>query len=611
MQKSTLRLLHRSKKEEKKYLEAVPELAPPLPVFGFFWKVMGPLKPWMYATLFFVVLAEALEVSMSYLTKQTVDIVTIAGTDTVTYAPQMFFWVGLTLISGLIANLSWRCSGYFASHYINFMNGRMELSLFRYLAQHNPGYFYDHFAGALANKVRNICLGYHELNESFQWMVVGAGVQFIGAFVLIFSVSPILTGLAILWAVLFLTFFRTIGKKKKAYSTHRAEEQSRRTGRVVDSITNMLNVTLFARRKEEQTHLRTYVYNSLDAGRASWRYTELMNLIASFLTITMRSLMVLYTVYLWMEGQATAGDISMVFMLTFALSQSLRDIGKVMNNWYKSLGSIQEGLDTILIPHGIVDLPNAQPLKVTKGAISFENVTFSYPDRDPVLEEFSLSIKPGEKVGLVGRSGAGKTTLMSLLLRFYELNSGTISIDGQDLTQITQQSLREEVAMVPQESMLFHRSIIENIRYGRKNATDEEVYAAAKLAMAHDFITILPEGYNTLVGERGVKLSGGQRQRVAIARAILKNAPVLVLDEATASLDSESEVAISDALHNLVQDKTVIAIAHRLSTLREMTRIIVMDGGKIVEDGSHEELLEKGGLYATLWQTQAGGFIQE
>lgn len=273
-------------------------------------------------------------------------------------------------------------------------------------------------------------------------------------------------------------------------------------------------------------------------------------------------------------------------------------------------GEIEEGLDEVLIPHEIVDQKNATTLITKGGKITWENVDFTYGAQH-VFEDFNLTIKPGQRVGLVGHSGAGKTTFVSLLLRQHEVTGGAILIDGQNIAAVTQDSLRNNIAVVPQEPMLFHRSIRENIAYGKPDATDEEIIAVAKKAEAHEFISALSEGYDTLVGERGVKLSGGQKQRIAIARAMLKNAPILILDEATSALDSESEVAIQKALHELMEGKTVIAIAHRLSTLREMDRIIVLDKGEIVEDGTHQELSRGNGIYARLWDHQAGGFLQE
>jgi ABC-type multidrug transport system fused ATPase/permease subunit len=315
-------------------------------------------------------------------------------------------------------------------------------------------------------------------------------------------------------------------------------------------------------------------------------------------------------VYLWDKGIFTIGELIMVTALMISIQSTLVYIGMNMNGFIRRYGEVEEGLVDIVLPHEIVDTKEAKKINVTTGEIVFSHVNFNYEDNN-VFSNFNLAIDSGERVGLVGTSGAGKTTLVSLLLRQHELNSGSITIDGQDISLVTQDSVRENIAVVPQEPLLFHRSIRDNIAYGKSNAIKGEIISVAKKAQADEFIKVLPSGYDTFVGERGVKLSGGQKQRVALARAMLKNAPILVLDEATSALDSESEVAIQKALHELMKGKTVIAIAHRLSTLREMDRIIVIDLGKIVESGTHDELVKTGGLYERLWKHQAGGFLGE
>jgi ABC-type multidrug transport system fused ATPase/permease subunit len=316
--------------------------------------------------------------------------------------------------------------------------------------------------------------------------------------------------------------------------------------------------------------------------------------------------------HLWLAGKLVVGDFVLIQVYVLGIIDNLVGVGRELRRIYDAVADAGEMLEILMTPHEIQDIPDAKDLQIKDAAIHFDNVRFTYASQsDAVLNDFDVSIRGGERVGLVGRSGAGKSTVTKLLLRTYDLNSGSISIDGQDISKVTQESLHRAVSVVPQESILFHRSLRDNIAYGKIDADEDEIEEAAKLAQAHDFISLLPLGYETLVGERGVKLSGGERQRVAIARAILKDAPILVLDEATASLDSESEVAIQKALRELMKGKTVIAIAHRLSTLREMDRIIVLDHGSIVEEGSHDELLQKSGIYADLWRHQAGGFLQD
>ena len=332
--------------------------------------------------------------------------------------------------------------------------------------------------------------------------------------------------------------------------------------------------------------------------------------INGFVLFIFLSAMMYFLVHDWGNGKVTTAEFIFVLALISGLAQRLVFIGRVMTNWARIMGEAEEGLNEIIVSHEIIDKVDAPVLEVKDGQIVWQNVTFTY-GQNTVFQDFMLTIPSGQRVGLVGSSGAGKTTFMSLLLRQHELTTGGILIDGQNISQVTQNSLRQAISVVPQEPALFHRSIRENIAYGKPQASLEEVMAVAKKAQAHDFIMSLELGYDTMVGERGVKLSGGQKQRIAIARAMLKNAPILILDEATSALDSESEVEIQKALHHLMVGKTVIAIAHRLSTLREMDRIIVLETGKIIEDGTHETLKNYGGVYQRLWEHQAGGFVGE
>jgi len=323
------------------------------------------------------------------------------------------------------------------------------------------------------------------------------------------------------------------------------------------------------------------------------------------------SVLIMYTLSLrWQAGLVTAGDLVLMLAILATITGTLTRLGRAFNQTAKAYGKMSEGLSELIQEHEILDVKNAQTLRTDGGGVAWQDVDFNFGE-NAVFDNFNLSLEPGQRVGLVGASGAGKTTFVSLLLRQHDIHGGAITIDGQNIAEVTQDSLRQAIAVVPQEPLLFHRTIRENIAYGKPDATDDEIMVVAKKAQAHGFISELLEGYETLVGERGVKLSGGQKQRVAIARAMLKDAPILVLDEATSALDSESEVAIQTALHELMEGKTVVAIAHRLSTLREMDRIIVLDKGVVVEDGTHDELTKAGGIYQSLWEHQAGGFLQE
>jgi ABC-type multidrug transport system fused ATPase/permease subunit len=389
-------------------------------------------------------------------------------------------------------------------------------------------------------------------------------------------------------------------------------EDTRVRARVIDVLTNIGAVHEFARRTFELESLSAMVTERYRVGLRSWRSGEIARIWSNVLQLFFVGGIMAATVYAWQQGAATAGDIVLIISLVGGLGYRMEELGREINDFAETYGEISEGLEDIINPHDIEDKPGAEPLHVAAASVSFENVSFIYKEGiSQVMQDFSLEIPAGQKVGLVGRSGAGKSTLVRLLLRHYELASGEIKIGSTNIAKVTQDSLRETIGVVPQEPLLFHRTIRENIAYGKLDATDAEIVRAATLAQADGFIERLPQKYETMVGERGVKLSGGERQRIALARAILKPSKVLLLDEATSALDSESEAAIQKALHVLMEGKTVIAIAHRLSTLREMDRLLVLDKGKIIEDGTHDELIKKGGLYAELWSHQSGGYIQD
>jgi ABC-type multidrug transport system fused ATPase/permease subunit len=388
------------------------------------------------------------------------------------------------------------------------------------------------------------------------------------------------------------------------------------TGRIVDVLTNIRNVFFFANQPLEDQQLKNYTGAERDRRRASYRSVVRLRCVQYLMDIAMWLVFVGGALYAWVYGLIGAGDFVMITALTSSLLQTAYNLGQRIPEFYDQMGSARESLDTLIVPATVTDKPGAPALIVTQGEIHFDHVAFAYevPSVDRrsrsrnVVKDFELTLRAGQRVGLVGPSGAGKTTLMGLLMRMHDVVEGAIRIDGRDIREVTQESLRRSIALIPQDTTLFHRSLLENIRYGRPDASDEDVALAAQRAHAHEFIVELEHGYKTMVGERGVKLSGGQRQRIAIARAILKDAPILLLDEATSALDSHSEQIIQAAMREAMAGKTVIAIAHRLSTVMDMDRLIVLDRGSIVADGSHSELLQQGGLYAELWRKQSGGF---
>jgi ATP-binding cassette subfamily B multidrug efflux pump len=417
-----------------------------------------------------------------------------------------------------------------------------------------------------------------------------------------------------IWFAAYLVMLRVFVPRMRDRSKTMSEARSMVTGRIVDSYTNILTVKLFARARDEDAYVRDAIEQHTGMFHRSLRLNTLFGLVLSSINATMVTGMGALALVLWTRGQIEVGTVAMALPLAWQIVNTSGWVAWQVTNISENVGVVQEGMMTIAQPIKLTDRADATELAVSRGEIAFEDVSFHYGRESGVLDDFTLTVRPGEKIGLVGRSGAGKSTVVNLLLRFFDLEGGRILIDGQDIAGVTQESLRAQISVVTQDTSLLHRSISDNIRYGRPDATDDEIVVAARLAHAEDFILSLEDwkerrGYEAQVGERGVKLSGGQRQRIAIARVILKNAPILVLDEATSALDSEVEAAIQSSLDTLMADKTVIAIAHRLSTIARMDRLVVLDRGRIVEQGSHEALLRANGHYAALWRRQSGGFI--
>jgi ATP-binding cassette subfamily B multidrug efflux pump len=477
-------------------------------------------------------------------------------------------------------------------------------------------FFQNDFAGRIANRVMTTAHALRESTMASIRAVFYIGVYGVAAYSLMAVADWRLGVPTLVWFAGYLVFLWYFVPKMRDLARASSEFRSIVMARVVDSYTNILTVKLFARLTDEDA----YVRESVDEHQAAMgRHMQLITKFHFSLTV-MNALLVVSTatigIWLWAHGQVGAGIVATALPLAWQVANQAGWVSWEVTGIFENIGVVQEGMQSIAVPHSGTDRKGARPLEVSRGEVRFENVTFGYGRKDaaPVLQDLTLEIAPGERVGLVGRSGAGKSTLVNLLLRFHDVESGRILIDGQDVAWVTQESLRAAIGMVTQDTSLLHRSIASNIRYGRPSASDAQVIAAAKKAQAHDFITGLRDwrgktAYDAHVGERGVKLSGGQRQRIALARVILKDAPILVLDEATSSLDSEVELAIQEELLTLMEGKTVIAIAHRLSTIARMDRLVVLEAGKIVEQGTHTDLLRRGGHYEKLWRHQSGGFL--
>ncbi|UPA22088.1 ABC transporter ATP-binding protein/permease [Candidatus Peribacteria bacterium] len=576
--------------------------------FGLF--ATRPYWPWAVGALFAVTLGSTLDGLLNLLLKTLIDSILLTMETTVRDMRDVRYWatvyVAVTLVTGCI----WRMSGFCGMRWMTYARTNGYTTLFQYLTHHSSNYFNNRFAGALTNKISNVAEGVDKIMQNILWQFLPLVITIIVGFYTAAQANILFSLILAGWTILYIgiNLALVFGKRKHAIAF--AENVSKMRGTMVDSASNISAVHQNAHQEYEMAHLQTYMGEYERSGIRNWFYSEWILVTGNVMQALFMGVVFWVLIRLLEQSLITVGDVVMIIGLMLQLIRQIFAIGNEMNRFTDFYSQAKEGLNELLVPHEIVDIQEAEHLAVHEGKVEFRDVTFSYGNQT-VFDHFNLLIQPGQKVGLVGHSGAGKTSLTSILLRQYDIQHGDILIDDQNIGRITQKSLRHQIALVPQDTSLFHRTIRENIRYGRLDATDDDVLAAAKMAQADAFILKTAKGYDTLVGERGVKLSGGQRQRIAIARAILKNAPILVLDEATSALDSESETAIQQALQQLMQGKTVLAIAHRLSTLRMMDRIIVLDKGVVLEDGNHEELIAKKGIYARLWESQVRGFIQE
>lgn len=528
-------------------------------------------------------------------------------------------WVALSkpIVMGiclwLIVEIFFRLSGILSARVIPKIEADTRMSMVDYVMHHSHVYFSNRLAGTIANKISDMPQSMTRILQQIMYLFLPVALALLISTILFAQINPYFALILVGWVTVHLGICLAFSRKCDNLSNIHAEARSVLSGKIVDVLTNNSNTRLFARNRFERQYLSHF---QQDEARKHWEslwIIEKMKFalgIASFFGVGIA--INWYMLYSWQQGHLTAGEVVFIFNTTWNITMMAWLAGLELPLLFKEIGVCRQALTIIQDPHDITDAPGAKPLKVRRGEIAFDHVTFSYPNRrQNLFEDKTIKLEAGEKVGLVGFSGSGKTTFVNLILRYYDIQGGKILIDGQDIAKVTQDSVREQISIIPQDPSLFHRSLMENIRYGRLDATDEEVIEASKKAHCHEFIMKMPEKYASLVGERGVKLSGGQRQRIAIARAILKNALILILDEATSALDSVTEREIQEGLELLMERHTTIVIAHRLSTLSGMNRILVFKEGKIVEDGTHQELLLAQGHYAHMWEMQAGGFLPD
>lgn len=602
----------------EKRVDPYPDTPPPQPPQGFFafvWSATAGMRPLILGMTLLTALFGAFEALLFAMLGSVVDWLSqTAPAELWAKEKGNLLLLGLILV-GSIALIGLQAISKYQGLSSNFPM-RLRWNFHRHLLGQSLSFYQDEFAGRVSAKLMQTALAVRDC-----WLIVTDILVFITIYFVTmlgvvgsFDLSLLLPfGL---WLLCYLAALRYYVPRLGKAASQQADARSLMTGRITDAYTNISTVKLFSHSNREAQFARGAMQEFLGTAYRQMRLISGFEIVNHALSMLLVASTAGLTLWLWARGEVGVGAVAAATAMALRLNGISHWIMWEMAELFENIGTVQDGITTLSRPVAVLDAADAKPLKVTRGELRFENVSFAYGGKKPVLKNLDLTIHPGEKIGLVGRSGAGKSTLVNLLLRFYDVEQGRILIDGQDIAQATQHSLRAQIGMVTQDTSLLHRSVRDNLLYGRPDADDAQMIAAAERAEAHEFIQNLTDpkgrqGYEAHVGERGVKLSGGQRQRVAIARVMLKDAPILLLDEATSALDSEVETAIQRSLYRLMEGKTVVAIAHRLSTIAAMDRLIVMDGGEIVEQGSHAELLARGGLYARLWAHQSGGFLGE
>ena len=580
-------------------------------LLAFVWSYLKN-KKWCLAGFILVSLVWAIEMSLSpYLLKVIIDHVVQYSQDKQKIIPVIIVPASIYVLMTMIINLNFRLYDYINLRLYPYLKSSVDKDMFEYLMHHSHTFFQNHFAGNLTKKIADMAENIEPLiSIPNEWFYPRLFALMIACATLFAVVHPIFGLILFLWAVSFVSVSYITAKKSEKYARQFAEAVSALGGSISDAVSNVMSIKLFANIPYEIARLQTVIDQLAKCDR-EWRWYDLkINFIQGLGLTVLIAAMLSALIYSNSQGWVSPGDFALVLMLSIAFMWGVHDVGKQMQRFAKVVGTCNQALSFIQLPHEIIDVSDAKPLVISRGEIEFKQVHFQYDNNKSLFNNLSVTLNPGEKVGLVGYSGGGKSTFIKLILRLMDAQSGTILIDKQDIKLVQKQSLRKLVATIPQEPELFHRTIMDNIRFAKPDASDDEVMNAAKRAHCHEFVMELPEQYHSLVGERGVKLSGGQKQRIAIARAFLKNAPILLLDEATSSLDSVTERFIQEGLHEVMLNKTTIVIAHRLSTLKDMDRILVFVNGEIIEDGKLTTLLEdKTSHFYKLWQMQAQGFI--
>lgn len=574
---------------------------------AFFWHFIKPYTLHLLYLVIAVTVIAACRTLLPFEIKTIIDHITQDPTNTTIPWQPIIIYIALAELT----NIAFRCFDGIVTKIMPDIRSQVRNSCYTYLLHHSYRYMQDHLAGSLGNKVLDMGQTVIQAIEMAFIPFLSTTLTIIISIILMWYIYPTIAIIFALWSLCFLAI-SIIGTPMASHLSHQfSSARSEYMGRLIDSVTNILSVKLFANQTYEYNYIQTSQQSFVKANRKLNWYVIKIRWILGFSITLFSGFMLYYIAHAWQQQLISIGSIAFILTISLSTGYHLFEVASRMLDFFQIIGTFKQSLSILNATHEVADATNAQPLHVHEGKIQAHNIHFAYTHHAPLFSNLNLTINPGTKIGLVGFSGSGKSTFVHLLLRFYNITSGSITIDNQNIANVTQDSLRHAISVIAQDTSLFHRSLMENIRYGNIHATDAQVIEASKQAHCHEFISQLEEGYHTLVGEHGVKLSGGQRQRIAIARAILKNAPIIILDEATSALDSITEKYIYDSLNQLTQNRTTIIIAHRLSTLLQMDRIIVFNQGNIIEDGTHTELLAQQGHYASMWKMQAEGFLPE